>query len=242
MSCSEDDELAAAEELIACRLATWDVDAEFTAANAATQRPSLDTSSAGNDASSVPRRANRKRRERKLTIPCEGPSAEQFVLEARARSAGASESVLSRLLVRSRVQSSKTAVGRSIGPQELVTHKVISPGSEGSEFDAHCSRNLVPMRAPAVDAAVLSARGFVEHHKREVSELGASGLSKKARRDFELRKRQDLGCRAPKGQRMPLPMVLGILKKQREREAKEQQQALESGMLIRSKRGKRGKM
>jgi Domain of unknown function (DUF4602) len=242
MSCSDDDELAAAEELIACRLATWDVDTELNAAIAATQRPSDDTASAGNDATSVPRQSNRKRRKPKLKSPFEGPSAEQFVQEARARSAEASESVLSRLLVRSRVQPSKTAVGRRIGPQEMVTHKVISPSPEGSEFRVAGSNNLAPARALTVDAALLSARGFVEHHKREVSELGASGLSKKARRDFELRQRQALGCRAPKGQRMPLPMVLGIRKKQREREAKEQQQALESGMLIRSKRGKRGKM
>lgn len=81
-----------------------------------------------------------------------------------------------------------------------------------------------------------SSFAFVEKFRREVGEVGAAALEKKDKKMFEARKREELGLWEVKPQTMPLPMLVGVRKKQRAREKKAKELALASGMLVRSKR------
>ncbi|XP_022804696.1 uncharacterized protein C1orf131 homolog [Stylophora pistillata] len=53
---------------------------------------------------------------------------------------------------------------------------------------------------------------------REVKEFGVTGLSRKDRRNYEDWKAQSLGGKAPKGQKMPYPMLMRQIKRRKERE------------------------
>jgi hypothetical protein len=239
-----DDDLAAAEERIARQLVTWDGDADETAKRELVERKKVVESDAVRDVQPDKKLLRNRKRRNASSERLGTPSSDLFVLESRARYAEAAESVLSRVLVRSRnqLQDSSAMEGESKASREFVTHKETPRQATSQGAGIFGSVTDAPVSALAGLPGEVSAHAFVEQHRREVNELGASGLSKKARRDFELRKRQALGCRAPKSQKMPLPMLLGIRKKQREREAKEKKQALASGMLIRSKRAKRSKL
>lgn len=63
---------------------------------------------------------------------------------------------------------------------------------------------------------------------REVKEFGVTGLSRKERKKYEDQKAQALGGKAPKGQKMPYPMLIRQIKrrKEREKEQKEREHAM----------------
>lgn len=58
---------------------------------------------------------------------------------------------------------------------------------------------------------------------REVKEFGITGLSRKERRKYEDQKAQALGGKAPKGQKMPYPMLMRQIKRRKE-QGKEQRE------------------
>jgi hypothetical protein len=238
-----DDDLTAAEERIARQLLTWDADADDTAKSEPLARKEGE-SDAVRGVKSVKKMPRNRKRKNASSAQLGIPSSDLLVQQSRARYAEAAESVLSRVLVRTRkrLQNPTGTEGERTVSPELVVHKGVPPQAASQSASPYGSAADGPELAHASIPKEVSAHAFVEQHRREVNELGASGLSKKARRDFELRKRQALGCRAPKSQKMPLPMLLGIRKKQREREAKEKEQAIASGMLIRSKRAKKAKL
>lgn len=77
---------------------------------------------------------------------------------------------------------------------------------------------------------------FVEQHRREVNWYGSKGLTKKDRKKFEMEERIKLGCRRPKNEKVPIGILQGMRKKEKERAKKQKELDLASGMLIRSKR------
>lgn len=83
---------------------------------------------------------------------------------------------------------------------------------------------------------IANARDFVETHRFEVGALGSSALAKKERKLYQNAQLLRLGCRRPKNLRMPIGMLNGMRKKQREDAKKEKQRLVEEGMLVSSKR------
>jgi hypothetical protein len=67
---------------------------------------------------------------------------------------------------------------------------------------------------------------------------GAAALEKGDRRAYEARRRVEQGCRVLKAQKMPLPMLLGVRKRQRAREGKARELARASGMVTSKRKNK----
>lgn len=79
--------------------------------------------------------------------------------------------------------------------------------------------------------------------QKEVTELGASQLEGKAKKEYETRKLLALGARKEKGQKMPLRMLQGIRKKSAKREAAQRELERQAGIVTANtpKAGKRKK-
>jgi hypothetical protein len=246
MADSSEAELIAAERAVGVRLAKWDVDTEDQATQVTGQgsiartRRSRRKRNAAQKTIQKPSVCNRKGEQSSCRpLACLG---EEHIAGRTRMPSAESVALLSRVLVQPR-RHPKSASG------ETATTKFRKEGSflndipskpEEAVFGPSAPDKLTPKSAER--ARELSMSVFVDEHRREVTELGASGLSKRSRREYELRRRLEIGLRKPKGQNVPLRMLLGMRMKQREREAKEKEQARASGMLVRSKRGKRGKV
>lgn len=104
-------------------------------------------------------------------------------------------------------------------------------------------RNQNPSNVHARSAAegedAVNAATFVERHRFEVGALGSAALQKRQRKAYEAATLLRLGCRAPRNQKMPIGMLVGIRKKKKERDVKEREKKREEGVLISSKRSKR---
>lgn len=79
---------------------------------------------------------------------------------------------------------------------------------------------------------------FVNVHRSEIGNFGASGLDKKTAKDYEVENLVKLGCRRPKNPKMPLWMLQRQRQKEKERATKKKEVDIVSGMLTRSKRRK----
>ena len=74
----------------------------------------------------------------------------------------------------------------------------------------------------------------------EVEVLGASSFSGQKKRDFDKKQLERLGAKASKNQKMPLTMLRGMRKKQRQREDWERQDMRDMGLTV-GKRVKKAK-
>jgi Domain of unknown function (DUF4602) len=187
------------------------------------------------------------------------PYASAAIAAAVAAAAETSAVALARTLILPRASSSttksikparKSMSGSGIIDSRLPMHRVVD-ADDASSRSAGVFRSNTIIAAAASDSAdaagaasasantLKSVSSFVDEHRRDVSELGASALSKKDKRAYEARRRVEQGCLPLKEQTKPLPMLLGMRKKQRERDAIAKELALASGMLIRSKRRKK---
>lgn len=171
------------------------------------------------------------------------------ISEAQARHRqDAARSALSRALVAPRASRSSAAVATAtaatarLNPPER--RVVVDAGASPAELLG--LRSAGAWGDSAGEGAVLageagvpgssSAFAFVEKHRREVGDLGAAALAKKDKKKFDARRRLEAGLKPLKSQKLPLPMLLGMRKKQRHRDIQEKDLALATGMLIRSKR------
>nr|XP_058958262.1 uncharacterized protein C1orf131 homolog isoform X1 [Pocillopora verrucosa] len=66
---------------------------------------------------------------------------------------------------------------------------------------------------------------------REVREFGVTGLSRKDRKKYEDWKAQSLGGKAPKGQKMPYPMLMRQIKRRKEREQEQREREHAMGIF-----------
>ncbi|CAH3015535.1 unnamed protein product [Porites evermanni] len=66
---------------------------------------------------------------------------------------------------------------------------------------------------------------------REVKEFGITGLSRKERRKYEDQKAQALGGKAPKGQKMPYPMLMRQIKRRKEQEKEQRERENAMGIF-----------
>ncbi len=69
--------------------------------------------------------------------------------------------------------------------------------------------------------------------KREVATLGATGLDKRTRKVFEAQRLKAVGAAAEKSPRTPASIGLGMAKKQKQREVRAVEAAIETGMTTR---------
>jgi Domain of unknown function (DUF4602) len=190
-----------------------------------------------------------KRQKRHRVIENEEQPSESKLLESHAELiAQASRAALDRALVRPRgtlSSASVAAAGKQAARANPPEYRVVT-GESSSLADELKGRDVGGVRSvqkvsaggvPAETAkSASSASAFVEKHRREVGELGATALEKKDQKAYEARRRLEQGCKRLKSQKLPLPMLLGMRKKQRARDVKAKELALASGMLIRSKR------
>lgn len=187
---------------------------------------------------------SRRRKRSRATLPLADDDVGLMEVAAAGRAermrAGedANRAALDRLLVRPRVGGAAAASGAP----RLVEGSVVVAGG-GDDFQAvRESRKAKGSGEGAGEGkgsgAIVSSSSFafVEKFRREVGEVGAAALGKKDKKMFEARRRAELGMKEVKPQTMPLPMLVGVRKKQKERETKAKELALASGMLIKSKR------
>lgn len=99
------------------------------------------------------------------------------------------------------------------------------------------SRAVPPsIEKPQSKENVVNVEEFVNSHRREVGRFGANALDKRNKRSFETAELVKLGCRPPKNEKMPIWLLQGRRKKEKERAAQQKELDLASGMLVRSKR------
>lgn len=245
MSGQDEERLSDVEAAIERRLLTWSDETDVVAPPA---------SSHGFSGREKSKRRKKRRRSVRTSQDCVDPvsdapskdacAAEQNLL-ARSGSVDTSRRTraLEATLVRPRAVN-PSLIGRRAATPNLPPRVV----ADSVDIDADLRRAVGGQRSGGPHGGILlpkdgvdadeseTAMVFVEKHRREVVELGATALAKKDRRAFEERQRREQGCRPLKQQKMPLPMLLGIRKKQRARETKAKELALASGMLIKSKR------
>lgn len=66
---------------------------------------------------------------------------------------------------------------------------------------------------------------------REVKEFGITGLSRKEKKKYEDWKAQSLGGKAPKGQKMPYPMLMRQIKRRKEKEKEQREREHAMGIF-----------
>lgn len=66
---------------------------------------------------------------------------------------------------------------------------------------------------------------------REVKEFGVTGLSRKEKKKYEDWKAQSLGGKAPKGQKMPYPMLMRQIKRRKEKEKEQREREHAMGIF-----------
>lgn len=224
---NREEDLDAIEAAIEHRLHSWDSGPEALPESSKQRQP--------------PVKCKRKRAvgRKARNGPGQQSSRTQLLEEAVSAKASAVESAVALLMVQP--QPSAITAAQSTADVQVVRNgehksapeysndsRVTSCGSKGEKRDQYIrSTSQVEHQ---------SATAYVEQHRREVGELGASALSKRNKKEYEARKRLEQGCKVLKQQKMPLPMLLGVRKKQRQRDLKAKELALASGMLIRSKR------
>lgn len=91
-------------------------------------------------------------------------------------------------------------------------------------------------KQPQQHAFTVDASHFVESHRREVGRFGSQSLHRRDRKKYQLAQLIKLGCRKPKGQKMPIGLLQEQRKRDKIRAQKKKQQHVASGMLLRSKR------
>ncbi|PXF48716.1 hypothetical protein BWQ96_01568 [Gracilariopsis chorda] len=89
---------------------------------------------------------------------------------------------------------------------------------------------------PQQEAFTVDASRFVDTHRREVGRFGSQALHRRDRNKYELAQLIKLGCRKPKGQKMPIALLQKHRKRNKMKAQKKKEQDLASGMLLRSKR------
>lgn len=237
-----EDGLSDLEAAIERRLNNWAPDGVATAPSAKNAQATR--------AKSKAKRRKRRRASDSVEQVCTGTQSiiEPAVAEARAREgADAARIALDRALLAPRAERSSASVltasaaaARANPPERRV---VVDTGASPAELlgleaaGARAGTAGTGSAAGSADApGSSSAFAFVEKHRREVGDLGATALEKKDKKAFEARRRLEAGLKPLKSQKLPLPMLLGMRKKQRVRAGREKELALASGMLIRSKR------
>uniref|UniRef100_A0A1D1ZVH6 Uncharacterized protein n=1 Tax=Auxenochlorella protothecoides TaxID=3075 RepID=A0A1D1ZVH6_AUXPR len=87
-------------------------------------------------------------------------------------------------------------------------------------------------REPGAESAVdPRSRAEFAQIQRDVLELGATGLDKKARKQYEAVSLVRLGAKAEKGPRIPASIGIGMARKRAQREARATEEAIAAGML-----------
>jgi len=93
----------------------------------------------------------------------------------------------------------------------------IEPGKQRTHEKAVPSVKRKQLKAKNKSSQDLDEYEF-QSIAREVREFGVTGLSRKEKRKYEEQKVQALGGKAPKGLKMPYPMLMRQIKRRKERE------------------------
>lgn len=82
---------------------------------------------------------------------------------------------------------------------------------------------------------------FVNDHRTQVGNLGASALDKKSAKEYEIEKLVKLGCKRPKNIKMPLQMLQNKRANERKKEEKQRELDRQNGIYNKIKSKVAGK-
>lgn len=192
--------------------------------------------SVSNSASDIGKVKKRKRRKRKRANPV---SVDKVRLPQPRESPEELNAVLQRALIKPTGNHSQwsdfSTASRAEKDLGRVSKTLSGPGGRRARGRNAKGRDDAKGDSKEEDSALR----FVEQHRFEVGAFGSSGLEKRDKKAYRAAQLLRLGCRAPRKQKMPIAILLGMRKKQQERDQREKESKREEGVLISSKRSKR---